>query len=461
VKARSESGLRPPFGGRDALPWNRALSDRRAWLVAFCLCIPVYFRFAHYVEVSADTWFAFAPAWQLLHHGNVWMDHLGHAGPAESTWLDQVGRHLVSDRMPGMILVNLPMYAIMYFEGATPFPAALTAVLLTSATVATMLLVLRGLTSERRAWAGAGVLALGTSLFTVASAEVWPHTVDALSLALAMLAVTRHRYGWAGFAFGFGILARPHIAVVAAVVGLYLSWRERSARPATLVGAGSVVGLVALLGLNSWTYQRLTLLGGYSGHAQALTSSLASGSVAWSYLVNSAGFLVSPFCGLLIYLPLALLLVLGGRSGWRSSPAWVRAFFLGGVAYSLVQLKLNGFTGGHAFFGYRLATELVVCAAPLAVVAYRTWASASQRRRRLVEVLAVFSIGIQTAGALLYKPAAGPSDARPWTTFVLWDVLKTSPVTAGILGVLVAGACAYTIRRISAKAATPDLVKAG
>ena len=50
---------------------------------------------------------------------------------------------------------------------------------------------------------------------------------------------------------------------------------------------------------------------------------------------------------------------------------------VGGIAYALVQLKINHFAGGDTFFGYRLGLELVTAAAPLYVLG---WLAIKRRR---------------------------------------------------------------------------------
>ncbi len=49
---------------------------------------------------------------------------------------------------------------------------------------------------------------------------------------------------------------------------------------------------------------------------------------------------------------------------WRELPDWSRWLAVGGVAYTLVQGQLNGFSGGSGFYGYRLTLELLVCVFP-------------------------------------------------------------------------------------------------
>ena len=415
-------------------------SDRRAWLRVFLLVLPIFVLTAHYAVVSVDTLSSYVPAWHFVHHGNLWLEDMENP----PYWSVDGAHHLVSNRTPGVILVNVPVYLLLFFLGPVPLGGALTAALLTAATVATLYVVARRLSSPNVALAVAMVAAFGTSLWSVASAEIWTHTVDALCLAVAMLFLTRNRYLAAGAVIGLASTARPHLIVVAAVLGLYLAFHHRSLRPAVVVGVGSAPGFAALLLLNHAVYGRWTV----SGYAGYVTQNLTTGSVSSSpgqtgvsamaehYLSNIGGFLFSPLCGVLLYLPAALLVIVALRPAWRAAPAWCRGMLLGGVAYSLVQLKINSYVGGAAFYGYRLATELVICACPMAVFAYTHWASQRQWRVSAVKSLAVASVVIQAVGVTCYDLARS-APVKPWASdflaaFANSPLIATTVVIGGI-----------------------------
>lgn len=396
-------------------------SDGHAWLMVFLGCLPVYLLTAHYLWVSVDTQSSVLPAWQLVHHGNVWVEHL-HPRPY---WSVVAGHHLVSNRMPGTILVNVPMVALLYGLGPSFVPAALTAALLTACAAGLMFLAFRRLVSGHLALVATLMMAFGTSLWTVASAEVWPHTVDTFCLAVAMYALSRERLLMAGFALGAAITARPQVAVVALVVGLGLAGIKRSWRPVLAVGLPATAGLVFVLGWNRMLYGHASISGGYPSYASDnLTSTSASG--LHMMLTNVVGTLVSPQRGLLLFLPLSALLVWGVRAGWRRSPAWSRVLAAGGLAYAAVQMKINGFGGGDAFYGYRLMTELVVCASPLAVMTTVAWVSQRDWRVRVARGLAVLCVGVQAIGAVAFSiPDSSRSD--PWHWSPILDAFAHRP----------------------------------
>ena len=418
-----------------------AASDGRAWLRVFMLVLPVFLLTAHYAVVSVDTLSSYVPAWHFVHHGNLWLEDMKHP----PYWSVQEAHHLVSNRTPGVILVNVPVYLLLFFLGPVPLGGALTAAMLTAATVATLYVVARRVGSPDVALGVSMIAAFGTSLWSVASAEIWTHTVDALCLAVAMLFLTRNRYLAAGAVIGLSSTARPHIIVVAAVLGLYLAFHHRSLRPAVAVGVGSAPGFTSLLLLNHAVYGRWTV-SGYAGYVTQNLTSAGGGSggsgragllaMAEHYLSNISGFLFSPLCGVLLYLPVSLLLVVAVRPAWRAAPAWCRGLLLGGVAYSLVQLKINSYVGGAAFYGYRLATELVICACPMAVFAYTHWAAQRHWRVTAVKSLAMASVVIQAVGVTCYSLARS-APVKPWTSdfvaaFTNSPLLATTVVLGGI-----------------------------
>jgi hypothetical protein len=408
----------------------------------FVVVFPVFLLTAHYAMVSVDTSSAFIPAWHLVHHGNLWLEGMRHP----PYWSVHAGGHLVSNREPGVILANVPAYLILYPLGPVALGGALTAAVLTAATVATLYVVVRRLGSPDVALATALVAAFGTSLWSIASAEIWTHTVDALCLALAMLFLTRSGYLAAGAIIGVSAMARPHLIVVAAVLGLYLAFHRRSPRPAVAVGVGGAPGFASLLLLNHAVYGSWTLSGYGSYVTQNLTTSggAAAHGGAWAsaghYLSNATGFLLSPLCGLLLYLPIALLLIAGLRPAWRAAPAWCRGMLLGGVAYTLVQLKINSYVGGAAFYGYRLATELVVCACPLAVFAYTQWGAQTLWRTNAAKSLAVASVVIQAVGVTLY-PIARSAPVKPWRS----DFVAAYGNSSLVATIIIAGGIAATL----------------
>lgn len=412
---------------RDALS---AASDVRAWLAVFVACLPVYLFTAHYTFVSPDTGDAVLPAWQLVHHGNVWLEQLR---PHLVWTVPGAGDHLASNRMPGLELVNVPFVALLYWLGPSWIPGALTAATLTASTAGFIFLVFRRLATMRMALAAAAVMAFGTSLWSVASTEVFPHTVDAFCLALAMYALSRERHLLAGVALGIAVVARPHMAVVALVVGLGLGVSNRSWRNLLAIGVPASIGLGLVVGWNTLVFGEPSIGGGYASYVTSnLTNSSPTNGGGISLVTNLLGFLFAPNRGLFLFLPLAGLLLFGMRRAWRNAALWVRLIAVAGVAYSLVQLKINRFDGGVTFYGYRLATELVVCAAPLGLLAVTSWVTEWEWRRRLARSLAGISVGLQAVGAVAFN-ARYTHAVDPWRESGIRVALIARPLPASIL----------------------------
>ena len=409
---------------------STAASDRRAWAAVFAAFLPVYLLTAHYTFVSTDTGGAVLPAWQLVHHGNVWLENL-HSG---LVWaVPAAGDHLASNRMPGLELVNVPSVALLFWLGPSWVPGALTAATLTAGTAGFLFLVFRRLTTTRVAIAATTVMAFGTSLWSVASTEVFPHTVDAFCLAVAMYALSRQRHLLAGVALGTAVVARPHMAVVALVVGLGLGVSNRSWRSIFAIGVPASVGLGLVVGWNTLVFGEPSIDGGYASYVTSnLTDSSPASGGGISMVTNVLGFLFAPNRGLFLFLPLAGLLLCGLRPAWRTAPTWARLMAAAGVAYSLVQLKINRFDGGSSFYGYRLATELVVCAAPLGLLAVTSWVTERAWRRRLMRPLAVVSMGLQAVGAIAFD-AHYTHFVDPWRESGIRIALQARPLPAVLL----------------------------
>ena len=88
---------------------------------------------------------------------------------------------------------------------------------------------------------------LATTMWAVASDALWQHGPASMWIALAIFLVARSHLAWAGVAFGAAVLTRPHLALVAAALGLFLILTRKSIVPALKIGAGSLLWLGGLL----------------------------------------------------------------------------------------------------------------------------------------------------------------------------------------------------------------------
>jgi hypothetical protein len=210
-------------------------------------------------------------------------------------------------------------------------------------------------------------------------------------IALAIFLVARSQLGWAGLAFGAAVLTRPHLAFIAAAVGLFLVVSRRSIVPGLKIGAGSLLGLGALLWYNWWLWGTLSVSGGYGEGAinQVLSQDFVS------YLRNISGAAVDPARGVLPYSPFLLILIPGLRQAWKKSPDWAKGASVGGVVYLLVQLKANRFSGGSGFVGYRYPLEALTASAVLLFGSYRQWVEQRALARWLFWAAVLIAITLQ------------------------------------------------------------------
>jgi len=222
---------------------------------------------------------------------------------------------------------------------------------------------------------GAGLVGgIATPLWPVAASALWLHGPAAFWICLGVFLASRNLHFWAGLAIGGAVLARPHAAAIALGIGCMIAWKERSWRPALLVGVGSSLGLLALLGYNWWLWGVLTITGGYSSDfREGLVSADPAG-----FLENIIGALADPRVGIFVVTPFLVLLLLRVRPALLDGPAWARGAALGGTLYLLIQLKANRYTGGAGFVGYRYPLEALAAAAPVLALAYPHWARESR-----------------------------------------------------------------------------------
>lgn len=432
-------------------------SDRRTWVAVFLSTWVVYLLTAHWRSGQvSDTKAAIWPAWVFVHHGTFYLDHVRNLPHNE--WFQHYGTHLVSNRTMGVVLAGVPVCAALSWTGLSPEHLnALNGSLLGALAIAFLYLVFRTLVTQRVALAATAVLAFGTSMWTVAGAETWPQSVDALCAALALLAVARARYWLAGLALAPAIMTRPHMALAAAVLGVWLTVARRSLRPGIGIGVPSAAGLGLLLWWNSWMFGGASVAGGYGSYAGHVTGAPGDhGPVA--YLENAAGAFFTPGVGLFVFTPVALVATYAIVRHCRDKdiPAWVRAACAGGVAYELMQLRLNLYTGGGGFYGNRLLIELGVLSSPLAVVACARWTAWHPWRRFTLAFLAGWSVATRAVGALLAYYLVGSSLAGdPWTSYYPADVVRAAGVN-GLLVVIPAVACLAVFTVHAYRAATHD-----
>jgi len=423
---------------RRALPAVRgALDAASTWQVFGAVAGPLlvlYLATASYgLPQSPDPVATALPAWQLAQHGTIALDE--YAG--ENPWLVETGDRVVSNRQPGVIAWGVPFYLLIpTTSGDEPpmAPAGAAGAVAAALAMGVLALVLRRLIAPAAAMAGALVAGLATATWTVSADGLWPHGPTQLWLALGMLASAAGHHARSGLAWAAALLTRPNAAVVAAVTGLYASWRQRSVRPAMLVGAVSGAGLLALIAYNAVVFDAPSISGGYPSD---FTDRLAGMSLR-TYGENVLGTLVSPGRGILVLSPFLLLLVPGLRAGWRAAPDWARGSALAGLLYLALHLRMNRFWGGTNFFSYRYPLESLTLAAPLLVLAWREWTARTARRRRWLATAVAASIGMHALGAVYFTAPLEPRS--PWTEPAILPVAADAgPLAVGAVLLAVVG----------------------
>lgn len=363
---------------------------------------------------DADTLTNALTAQEIGRDGDVFLENHVQLTAAEFqgvvSWVVPATEGAASQYPPGAALLAAPLYAVWPGDGFVRTtthsgvtvsyqvpeiaPAAISAALAVAAGVAMIGLALRRLGGDRDAALAALALGLATGVWSVAADKLWLHSADVLYLGLGLWMAARF-YLLSGLGFGLALITRPHTVLIAAGTGLGRSLDVRSWRPAVIIGSGTLAGLVALLLFNGAVFGAASISGGYD---VAAGSYVTDGVLTFARNLWGAGFDLTR--GLFPYSPFLLVLLGGVAKAWRAAPQWVRGAALGGLAYLLVQLASNRFSGGSGFWGYRYPIEALVAAAPLLFLAYREWVSKRPVAQRLFVVALAASVGIHAAGAL-------------------------------------------------------------
>ena len=386
----------------------------RNWAEIFVPTLFVYLLTTNYgPDAFIDGAVAYHPAWHLVHHGHIWLED----GDLRF-WMIVEGRegHLVSNRPPGLVALVVPFYAVLSWgSGApSPAPAAIAAAVSTAVAIATLRLLLDEIGPPRLARSAAFLAAFGTSAWSVAAEEYFPHGPDAMWLSLALLALVRGREWVAGCCLAAAITTRPHLAVVALVLGLGLAWTRRRWQTAVGVGIPATAGLAAVLLYNRIAFDSSTIQGGYGDYVNRPLETAGLVSGLGTYGLNVLGAMFSGPRGLLVLSPFLLVLLPGLRRAWKQSPDWTRMAALAALCYALVQWRIQsdplGFLGGYAFYSYRYLIEPLILLAPLLFVSFRETVLPSRNLTRAFVALAAVAVWIHTVGAVIYDLTAN----MPW-----------------------------------------------
>lgn len=387
------------------------LSTPRMWWLVFVTAASVYTVTGHYHVVSVDVGYSYQPAWELIHHGHLWLSPYH----GMTTDLLRYHGHWVSSRTPGVVLAALPGELLDYGAHLGSFiPMVVTSVVIAAATVATFTVVFTAFASQRTAVGAGAVLAFATGVWTVSSGQLWPHTVDGLAIALAFFAAIRGRSWLLGACGATLVLTRGPAAIVVVALAAELVLRRRSLWPLIQSGFVSFLGLAALIAWNGAVVGSGSVAGAYQGQQHTLLH--AGGGYM---LASLSGLLFSPSQGLFDYTLFAVPLVILAVFAARSAPRWAVAGAIGGALYALAKARLNGYNGGGGFYGNRYLIESMLMWIPLAFYAYHRYIAGHVLGVRTTRLLVAVAVLIQALGAFylpegVYK-MTGPNPRAGWS----------------------------------------------
>ncbi|MCW2598535.1 MAG: hypothetical protein JWM02_364 [Frankiales bacterium] len=362
-------------------------------------------------KLSPDPVAAGVAAWSVAETGSL--DVTGKDVPV-NPWLLHWHGEVLSNRTPGVIAFGIPaaVVASRFTDAFSLWPERVTAALVSASAAGLLALLLVQLGASARGAAIFSLLAgVASGTWSVSSDALWTHGPDQLLLLAALLACARRHYWLAGVLLGCAETVRVHLVVVALCLGVGLAWTQRDPRRLWQLGLPAAAGLGVCLAYAHAVFGLWSLSPGYAAYGQPTASAVASTSFGSGDLVNVLGALFSPDRGVLVISPVVLVLLTRIVPAWKLAPTWARAAALGGLLYLGVQLRLNHFTGGVHFYGYRLTLESLTLLAPL------LWLSWRSRERhsgweRAVQATLCLSIGSQLLGALWVTPDGLASEWR-------------------------------------------------
>jgi len=390
---------------------------RPVWFDAVAIGVIAFAVFAataqYHDPLNNDTHATAVAAWQLGHHGNATLT----AFKGHLPWLFPVDGREVTNRLPGTIFWAAPFYAFLGPSSYPPiYPSAIAAVVASAVAIGLAFAVCCRVVPRRHAAAAALLLAFATGTWTVSAKQLWTHGPAQAAVLLTLLFFSQRRWLAAGIPAGFAILVRPHLGLVAAVLGVAAAVRERNVRP-LLISVGSAVGLWILVLYNHAVWGVWSVFGGYPDTTQA------SGHAVVEFGVGIIGTFASPERGVLVMTPALLLLLPGCRAAWRVAPWWVRSATLSGIAYVAAQIWVSRFSGGDGFYSYRTPLEGLTLTVPLLTLAWREWTSTRRVRRTAFAGLVGASVALHAFGSIVNWVPGGPNHS-PWKTYTPFELAR-------------------------------------
>jgi hypothetical protein len=336
---------------------------RRTEIVLFVVAFLVFGATASRSLLCMDVWSANYASWMLATSGSPFLDGASvpklDESPLRWVWVqDAPNGHTVITRAPAVVIAGIPAHLVAQTDTVSLLPGAFTAAAITALAVLLMHLALSGVMSRRRALVSTAVFAFTTPVWSVAANGVWPQTITVLAISIVSWSAVGQRWWTMGMGGVLLLSARPHAALVVAILGLTLAWRARRVDVAVRVGVPGLVGLFLVAGWTRWVY------GSWNPTKLYGAGSFAEVEKSVVDIPNQLGMWISPDRGILVFTPLLLVLLPAVVHAWGSLPLWTRTLLVAGLTYTLLQGAMIGFTGGDPIYGYRYGLEFLACATP-------------------------------------------------------------------------------------------------
>jgi hypothetical protein len=274
----------------------------------------------------------------------------------------------------------------------------LIASVIASASVACLFLLLRRVSSERRALLLAAVYAFATNTWSTSSQALWQHGASQLTIVVSLLCLGRFledQSRWRAAA-GAGLFAALSLAMrptdllfFAASVAVVSCRARRPSLVASYAGFGTLIG-------GSLALYNLRMFGDLRGwYTQPVDGPF------WSSL---AGLTVSPSHGLFVYSPVLLFSLAGAYFCWRAGSGPERVLLPIALLFTVSHVALcahwHNWWGGDCY-GPRLLADVLPCLI-LLLAAALGWVARHRLLKGAFAATLACSVGVQFIGAFCF-----------------------------------------------------------